>query len=298
MSRPAPILENDLTRFLQANPHVTLAHMNGPILHIHIDSSTPINQALALGTFTGIEMIVHAAQPIRPLWLLTRRPRSASPHTACQDEPISLGCQIQPQGAAWVGTAGAPCAWSADDKSTHWGILSNWHVMHGGLGQHGLTQHQPDDTRPAIAHLDDWVQPESVGPNLCDAAIADALIDGKHTIAWHILGQPRFSPMPVDATAGQAVYKSGRTTGPTRGVCTAIGASSRVDYGNFTALFQDQDVFEGAGSLFSAAGDSGSMILAGDDHQPTALLFAGGGKLTLGNPIRHVIEALSLSFSP
>ena len=298
MTLPAPIAENDLTRFLKANPHVTLAHLDGHILHVHIDSTTPITQALALGTFQGIEMIVHAAQPIRPLWLLTRRPRATSPHTACQNEPVKLGCQIQPKGANWVGTAGAPCAWIADDKSTKWGILSNWHVMHGGLGRHGFTQHQPDDDHPAIAHLDDWIQPESVGPNLVDAAIADALVDGKHTIAWAILGQPAFSPTPIDATPGQAVYKSGRTTGSTPGVCTAIGASARIDYGSFNALFQDQDIFEGAGTLFSAAGDSGSMILAGNDRQPTSLLFAGGGKLTIANPIRHVIEALSLSFSP
>lgn len=223
--------------------------------------------------------------------------QATNANQACQNEPIQLGTQIQPSGASWVGTAGAPVSWITGDGNRHWGILSNYHVMAMGIERVGHAQHQPDDRRPACATLTAWT---NVGPdhnNLVDAAIADALIDGRHTIAPTILDIGELTPGHIDARVNLPVVKAGRTTGTTTGKCIATGAAISVGYGEFTARFIDQDVFEGDSASFSAAGDSGSLIVSIEKRQPVALLFAGSTDITIGNPFRYVRDALGLQKS-
>lgn len=214
----------------------------------------------------------------------------------CQNEPIKLGTQIQPEGANWLGTAGAPIKWLDSAGLPHWGILSNWHVLADGGQFTGRTCHQPTTDRAACAKLTAWSEPNKAAATLIDAAIADALIDGAHTISRSILGIGDIGTSPLDASVGLPVSKSGRTTGVTRGKCTATGASVRVGYGNFNAVLSDQDVFTGESGEFSAAGDSGSLIVERETNRPVSLLFAGGGNLTIGNAFRHVVAAFNLVF--
>ena len=49
--------------------------------------------------------------------------------------------------------------------------------------------------------------------------------------------------------------------------------------------------FKGDDGDFSGPGDSGSYILEESTLDVVAHLFAGGGGVTIGYPIRHVIEA-------
>jgi len=92
------------------------------------------------------------------------------------------------------------------------------------------------------------------------------------------------------------VQKSGRTTGRTYGVVTAVNAALKVSYTTGTAYFVNQIAITGlCGTSFSAAGDSGSLIvnLPKDTYrQAIGLLFAGGGSTTFANPMGKVLSEL------
>lgn len=216
----------------------------------------------------------------------------------CQNEPISLGTQIQPKGAPWVGTAGCPVRWTDPQGKKHWGILSNWHVFCGGRYDVGHPQHQPTDSRPACASLSAATPVLADQPNTTDAAIADALIDGYHTISWSLLELGKLNPTIAPAVVGNYFRKVGRTTGITHARCSAINAGVRVGYGDFEAIFLGQDIFEDVEGSFSAPGDSGSTIVCDCNGGPSSLLFAGGGNQTIGNPMELVASKLNLSFDP
>ena len=100
------------------------------------------------------------------------------------------------------------------------------------------------------------------------------------------------SPIPpVPGAVGLRVQKHGRTTAHTRGI---VVDASFDDYGPVgVAWFEDQIVVEGDGSAFSAAGDSGALVVDEGNH-PLALLFAGDDRRTLGNPIAAVLSALGM----
>ena len=92
---------------------------------------------------------------------------------------------------------------------------------------------------------------------------------------------------------GMTVTKSGRTTGVTTGVITAIRIRGvTVNYGTqqnpVVATFDNAINIVGAGSLFSSPGDSGSVILEKASGQPVALLFAGLGSTTTACDINPV----------
>jgi len=255
----------------------------------------PTNRALP-ESLAQLPWDIRPGAPIRNLLcpLPLGPPRNAN--QACQNEPILLGCQIQPAGAPWVGTAGLPVKWGGTDGRPHWGILSNWHVMCPTPTAKRHPQHQPTDAAPTTAFLTDWnaVTPDAI--NYLDAAIADAYVDGAHTISPSILGIGPYADSAVDAHVSMHVIKSGRTTQRTYATCSATGAAVKVDYGHFIATFADQDLFQNADEHFSAPGDSGSAILSDPDLMPTAILFAGGGDLTVGCPIRYAIDRFNLQF--
>jgi len=95
------------------------------------------------------------------------------------------------------------------------------------------------------------------------------------------------------ATVGLAVEKSGRTTGTTTGSVAAINVTISVSYGNGqTAKFVGQIYF--SSTTFSAAGDSGSLIVDSGSFNPVGLLFAGSASSTIANPIGDVLSALGV----
>lgn len=214
----------------------------------------------------------------------------------CYNEPIPGGVQIQPRGANWVGTLGAACSFDSQTGYRRFGILSNWHVMCPSPTEHRHPIHQPQDFQPTMAHLEDW---EAVNPdraNYYDAAVADAMIDGLHTIGPLINCVGTIDPEMIDPQMNMPVTKCGRTTGLTHAQCVAVDAAVKVGYGDFTANFTDQAIFENKEVPFSAPGDSGSLILEGEAFRPTALLFAGNAQLTVGSPIKTIAARFNLSF--
>lgn len=291
---------NPLTELLRLNPAIVAAAYDDPHnptkVIVHLQGAHQLNNLKMPTNAPDLPHRIIQAAPIRTLtcpvgtWTMTNL------HQACQHEPIQLGTQLQPEHGNWYGTAGAPVSWIDAQGARHWGILSNWHVMHGDYLDHRYDQHQPTVQHPVCAVLSKSTPIHQDAPNLVDAAIADARIDGYHTIANRILEIATPPGKPLSASVGMTVCKSGRTTGLTHGTCVEVGASVRVGYDDFTALFEDQDVFQGTSGSFSAPGDSGSLIIRYERNQPTALLFAGNGVLTIGCPMRHVIEALNLVF--
>jgi hypothetical protein len=136
-----------------------------------------------------------------------------------------------------------------------------------------------------------------------DAAIAQ-IVPGEVNTSGAILeiGNPASTTAPDDNTAvGRRVAKSGRTTGLTCATIASVSTTVKVNYQRgcgkgkkFTVSYLNQVLI--SGSSFSAAGDSGSLIVTSDTVQPIALLFAGSSTTTIGNRISDVTSALGISF--
>lgn len=106
----------------------------------------------------------------------------------------------------------------------------------------------------------------------------------------------RIGGNPQYATLGRIVGKTGRTTQLTQGVVVATNWSGWVNYGVGYAYFVGQTVVQGRGGDFSRGGDSGSVIWNWESGlPPVALLFAGGGGYTIGNPMPWVTYFLDIN---
>ncbi len=194
-------------------------------------------------------------------------------------------------------------------------ILSNNHVLartnlalpgeeiiQPGLIDQGCAQ----DTGDTVAFLSDFVRirfkkGRAVPLNEVDAAIAQ-VVYGAVEPNGAILDIGVVGPETITATIGQAVKKSGRTTGFTTGTVTAVGVTVDVGYskecgGSATqvARFKNQIFIGGDG--FSAGGDSGSLVVENVASKPRAvgLLFAGSSTTTVANPIDAVLSAFGVT---
>ena len=147
--------------------------------------------------------------------------------------------------------------------------------------------------RDDIALLAAFQPIDFAGTNRIDAAVGalpDPAAAESGALAIGAFADPLAAPF-----AGQAVHKHGRSTERTAGTVIDASFDGFVDYGPAgTAWFQDQIVIEGNSGAFSAAGDSGSVIVD-DDNRPVALLFAGDGRHTLANPIDAVLAAFGMT---
>jgi len=161
--------------------------------------------------------------------------------------------------------------------------------------------------------------------NRIDAALADvtSFAVGKATTAEGY-GTPRSET--IEPYLGMKVMKYGRTTGLRYGYIDALNAIIDVNYGTTSntkyARFIYQIIIKTAEdasySDFSLGGDSGSLIVAADanypapdcindpspcswdyppledERKPVALLFAGGGGITVGNKIDDVLATFDV----
>lgn len=195
-------------------------------------------------------------------------------------------------------------------------ILSNNHVLArsdaGAVGDPITHPGLPDNqcqTATTVANLTQFSKLEGTGTPKVDAAIAQVApgaVDTGGNIL--LLGATATNGIPdpgaphggtgVSPTVSRAVAKSGRTTGLTCSTIQAINTTTSVQYSkscggstSFTTTFTNQVVV--AGGSFSAAGDSGSLIVTQDTADPVALLYAGSDTNTVGNPIADVLNALA-----
>jgi hypothetical protein len=146
-----------------------------------------------------------------------------------------------------------------------------------------------------IAMLSKFVPFISGRPNKVDCAIAEIMSAGLVSKDVLHIGPPNGAGA---AALDMIVHKFGRTTSYTVGRITSVDTDVTVQYetGNFT--FQEQIIITGsAGSSFSAAGDSGSLILERGTNKVIALLFAGSPTHTIANHIGDVLAALGVTLA-
>ena len=236
-------------------------------------------------------------------------------HQAVQARPIALGTSggnIQDRSNLYCcsGTLGALVE---DSIGTQY-ILSNNHVLAGAnLAAIGDDVNQPGmiDQNCAqtgiVADLSDFVEIKfrhrgSRPANAVDAAIAEVR-SGQVQTDGTILDIGVISAQTLTPTVGLAVQKSGRTTGHTTGVISAVNVTVDVGYStecggssNQVARFTNQ--FRVTDGTFSAGGDSGSLILESSVSGPpraVGLLFAGSSSSTIANPIDAVLNAFNVT---
>jgi PKD repeat protein len=207
------------------------------------------------------------------------------------DRPVPIGVSTGNAGECSAGTI----ACRVTDGSNVY-ALSNNHVYaleNDAASGSNVVQPGLYDTRcilnsnNAIGTLYDFKPIDFSGDNTIDAAIALTTTDQVGTATPPDgYGTPRSTP--VAAAFQMSVQKRGRTTGLTTGTITGLDATVDVSYGSGVARFVGQIVI--SGRRFSAAGDSGSLIVTQADNSPVGLLFAGNSTVTIANPIAEVLD--------
>lgn len=216
--------------------------------------------------------------------------------------PIEPGAQLNINGANFVGTLGA----IVKDAAGRLFGLSNSHVIADmGLTPIGTAIGQPfAGPNSMIGILERFVPLSQQSPNLVDCAImrldhTQVLRAFNGALQDNLKGVRALHPSEL----GADVLKIGRTTGVRRGKITAVEIDGLpVGYDALGVLhFNDQiEITGGAATDFSAAGDSGSLIIR-PDGLAVALLFAGGVSggvdSTYGNRLETVLEKLGVSLA-
>jgi hypothetical protein len=205
-------------------------------------------------------------------------------------------------------------------------ILSNNHVLaksnSGNPGdeitQPGLieTNCQVGPATQTVANLFAFYNLQTGALPKVDAALAST-VNGAVDSAGNILllgatqtnGVPDAAPphagsginptQALTAPHNGLVAKSGRTTGLTCSLIIGTNVAASVDYykncGDTKAAFTVNytDLLMVAGATFSAAGDSGALIVTQDTADPVALLFGGSDTDSVGNPVGDVLSVFS-----
>jgi hypothetical protein len=237
-------------------------------------------------------------------------------HTAKQSLPIQLGTS---GGWAYDLANGYCCGGTLGSLVQKGGtqyILSNYHVLEADIVNGGNNRvAEPGDpviqpglidvgcnlaNAQTVATLDGT---KSLPSSNVDCAIA-AVVSGAVDPSGAILEIGTISSSTVAASVGQAVKKSGRTTGLSRSSVSGLNATVSVSYENecaggtaFTKTFTGQIIIDNKGSKFLDSGDSGSLMVEDVNNNPRAvgLLFAGSRSAAVANPINQVLSFLGAS---
>jgi hypothetical protein len=125
--------------------------------------------------------------------------------------------------------------------------------------------------------------------NIVDCAVARPL--NPDLIGEEIVELGAVSGMG-EAREGMGVQKSGRTTGVTSGLVTAMGVTLKVGLSDEeSGWFSDQVVAD----VKCQPGDSGSLIID-KENKAVGLLFAGSDSHCIFNRIQNVINLLEIKF--
>jgi hypothetical protein len=234
-------------------------------------------------------------------------------HKAKQTPPISLGTSggwryDLANGYCCGGTLG-----SLVKKGTTQYVLSNYHVLeadivsggNGRVAQAGDPVVQPglidvNCTAASAQNVATLSGIKSLPSSNVDCAIAQ-VVSGMVNTSGSILDIGTISATTQAAAIGQAVKKSGRTTGLSRSTVSGLNATVSVAYENecaggaaFTKTFTGQILVRNRGSRFLNSGDSGSLMVQDVTTNPRAigLLFAGSSTTAVANPIGQVLSFL------
>jgi len=264
--------------------------------------------------------VEEALHPLVPLYKVPgAQAQVASLPEQDRQRPLVLGLQVQNidhdlragttrDGYRSVGTLGC---FALKGGAVH--LLSNNHVLAGeNAAQPGDRIQQPGAlvvSEQVVAELSALVPltfaPEGQlgmadGVNLVDAASARLTAEVTYVRAY-LPHHPVKAPTTVrEPRLGERVYKVGRTTGLTRGQVSAVLVEAGpVGYDRGEAYFRRSFAVRGVMStLFSSGGDSGSAIVAAQDHALLGLLYAGNGVETYACLATEVLSALDATLSP
>jgi hypothetical protein len=99
----------------------------------------------------------------------------------------------------------------------------------------------------------------------------------------------------VPPTIGMRVLKYGRTTGLRKGKIRGLNANVTVAYSRGLIFFVNQIDVYGDDIGFGMPGDSGSLVVTAQGHNPVGLLFGGSGFEVLCNPMQTVVERFNIA---
>jgi hypothetical protein len=231
---------------------------------------------------------------------LFRRFKTPMPNPKTRIRPAQPGCSIGFRDPAdqfiMAGTFGAVVKDSAGQY-----ILSNNHVLAdesrlpagAPIFQPGLLDGGNINT-DQIAALSKFIPLLPAG-NKVDCAIAK--IAAANLVSKEVLhiGAPTG---PAAAAIDMRVHKFGRTTSYRVGTIKSINTDVTVGYETGNFVFHEQIIIVGSsGQAFSAAGDSGSLILERGTNKAVGLLFAGSSSHTIANHIGDVLQALQVTLA-
>ncbi|WP_421742650.1 hypothetical protein [Cellulomonas sp.] len=216
-------------------------------------------------------------------------------HYATLQGGISMGPSRAIGGFVFAGTLGAIVT---DNVSGKKAAVTNFHVACVDSGWSvGDRQVQPSRVDTGTVPGDEFgAILRAVLSSHVDGAVIS--IDAGETTAGTIVDIGTVNGTKP-ATLGMVVRKRGRTTGLTHGSVDGLSLSVSVDYGDGLGVHVLTDQVSIAtdtaqNPLFSDHGDSGSVIVD-STGAVVALLFAGSGTNTVGNPIASVLSELNIA---
>ena len=241
--------------------------------------------------------------------------RGGADHKARQERPIQLGVSGGNAGDTANGFCCSGTLGALVTNGQRQFILSNTHVFAGdsAIGGNGKVASVGDDINQSglidvgcqviandmVADLTDWAR---FGQDNVDAAIAEVRT-GAVRPDGAILQIGTIADTTADAFVGQAVKKSGRTTGFTRSAVSSLNATINVGYTDecagqsFTVRYTNQILINNKGSRFLNSGDSGSLMVEDVAVNPRAvgLLYAGSSSIAVANPIGEVLDRFNVT---
>ncbi len=256
--------------------------------------------------------------PVRVI--VTGEIRAMAGHTSKQTAPIQLGTSggwgyDLANGYCCGGTLGSLIT---DGNKKY--ILSNYHVLYADIKKGGNNRKAVKGDPVIHPGLIDVgcninqaiVVAKLIAPNKgaslpagnVDAGIA-VIVSGQVKSNGSILEIGTISESTVAAFIGQAVKKSGRTTGLTFSEVKALNATVNVAYDNecaggeaFVKQFTGQILIKNKSNNFLDSGDSGSLMVEDVANNPRAvgLLFAGSSTIAVANPIDDVLSFFGPTF--
>ena len=260
----------------------------------------------------GVEVQVHLTDKFRSM---RGNPHGGggTSHTALQTPPIQLGTsggwsKDLANGYCCGGTLGSLVQISGSQY-----ILSNYHVFESDIvsgGNNTVATTGDPIIQPGLIDVNCNVngaqtvatlsKKSSLPRSNVDCSVGK-VVSGKVASNGSILEIGPISKTTLPAAIGQAVKKSGRTTGLSRSSIVGLNATISVAYDNecaggaaFTKTFNSQIVIGNSGSKFLNSGDSGSLMVEDVATNPRAigLLFAGSSTDAIANPINQVLSFL------
>ena len=179
-------------------------------------------------------------------------------------------------------------------------LLSNSHVLaDSGQGKPGDAIYYPGkfdgggkpDTIAKLAFFEPFTVSTSF-VNEIDAALAEVLVDRLQQVNYAIYGAK--TPIKtLDPQRDMKIVVMGRTSGKKKSIVRDVDFRILTDYDVGTVGFKGQVLAD----VYSAGGDSGSIIIDDASGAIVGLHFAGSPKGSIFTPIRKVMAALKFSFA-